>query len=72
MNRDLFARVGCALYGDRWQTQLAGALGVADRTVRRWAAGEQPVPDGVVTDLCRLMADRRIELDGLETALQSC
>jgi hypothetical protein len=33
------ADIGLALYGSRWQTELAKALGVADRTVRRWASG---------------------------------
>jgi len=45
MTRDLFCRVGAALYGPRWQSELARDLGVSDRTVRRWAAGEQPIPD---------------------------
>jgi hypothetical protein len=29
---DLLERIGKALYGDRWQTQLAKALGMSDRT----------------------------------------
>jgi DNA-binding transcriptional regulator YiaG len=34
---------GQALYGPRWQSELARALGVSDRTVRRWSAsGELP------------------------------
>ena len=30
---------------------LAGRLGVADRQVRRWEAGNSPVPDGVAGEL---------------------
>jgi hypothetical protein len=65
MNRDLFVRAGRALYGDRWQTQLAQALGVADRTVRRWAAGEQAVPDGAAADIYTLVVERRAELEDI-------
>jgi len=38
-------RVGTALYGGFWQTQLADDLGVNPRTLRRWLAGEIPIPD---------------------------
>lgn len=31
--------VGRLLYGERWQTPLAAALGVSDRTLRYWLAG---------------------------------
>lgn len=48
---DLFTRdargletVGLALYGHRWQSSLARDLGVLPRTVRKWAAGDKPVP----------------------------
>ena len=41
---DLLERIGKALYGDRWQTQLAKALGVSDRTVRRWFLLESDIP----------------------------
>ena len=36
----LLSRIGEALYGDRWQTQLARALGISSRTVRRWVLYE--------------------------------
>jgi DNA-binding transcriptional regulator YdaS (Cro superfamily) len=37
-------QAGRLLYGERWQAALARALGVSDRTVRRWASGAQPIP----------------------------
>jgi hypothetical protein len=49
------ATVGEALFGPRWQTPLAEAMGVSDRTVRRWVAG-QTVPPGAwaeIGELCR-------------------
>ncbi|NHN55750.1 DUF1870 family protein [Calidifontibacter sp. DB0510] len=30
---------------------LAGELGVAERTIRRWEAGAAPIPDGAAADL---------------------
>jgi hypothetical protein len=44
------------LYGaGRWQTALAKEIRVNDRTVRRWAAGDSPVPQSVAHAV-RLMA----------------
>lgn len=57
----LLADVGEALYGSRWQTDLAGELGVSDRTVRRWLAEPNAVPAGAWTDILQLM-DRRTRL----------
>ena len=68
MDRDLLIDVGVALYGAQWQTQLAEALGVADRTVRRWVAG-QAIPAGVRDDLRALVHDRRGELAELAKRL---
>jgi hypothetical protein len=55
---DLLHRVGAALYGERWQSGLARDLGVAVRTVQRWAVGDNPIPPGVWSDLDRLLAAR--------------
>lgn len=63
-------RIGEALYGERWQTPLANALGVADRTVRRWVAGDSAIPDGVRDDLAALLANRATELRRLAGELR--
>lgn len=55
---DLLRSAGEALYGPRWQTELARALGVSDRTVRRWVAGATPVPPEALTGLRRLCVRR--------------
>jgi len=69
MTRDLFCRVGGALYGPRWQSELARDLGVSDRTVRRWAAGEQPIPD-TAADLCATaVLARMLQLNALAREL---
>lgn len=59
MNPAHLAQAGAALYGPRWQTDLARALDVSDRTVRRWVAGSDPLPAGVAADLRRLCEARR-------------
>jgi hypothetical protein len=41
---EMLSRVGEALYGDRWQTQLAKALGISGRQMRRWASMEMDIP----------------------------
>lgn len=33
-----------ALFGSRWQTELARHCGVDARTVRRWKAGDREIP----------------------------
>lgn len=65
MSSRLIQQVGQALYGDRWQTDMARALGVSDRTVRRWVAGVDEPRPGVYADLYRLVLERAAELDAL-------
>ncbi len=59
-------RVGVAMYGPRWQTDLARDLGIADRTIRRYATGVVAVPDGFWTHLAKVVRRRR---DGMDAAL---
>ncbi len=65
MTNDLMCKCGEALYGPRWQRELAAALDVDERTMRRWVAGDSPVPDGVNVDLLRLLTERADEIDDL-------
>ena len=58
---NLITETGRALYGVRWQSEMARDLGVNERTVRRWAAGEYEAPDGVYAEL-RALATRRLRL----------
>lgn len=61
MTRDELAQAGRALYGERWQSPLARALGMGDRHMRRLAAGETPVSPGIARDVTRLLGRRRAE-----------
>lgn len=54
---DLLREAGEALYGPRWQSDLARDLKVTDRTVRRWAAGAD-VPSAVRLELAELLKAR--------------
>lgn len=65
MTPRLLTECGAALYGDRWQSELARDLDVTDRTVRRWLAGDQPVPSGVAVDLHRMLIERVADIDDL-------
>lgn len=59
----LLKDAGEALYGPRWQTDLAADLNVSDRTMRRWLSGADDLPAGVAFDLWRLCEERSALLD---------
>lgn len=65
MSTKLLSDVGEALYGPRWQTELARDLAVADRTMRRWVAGDGEPGPGVWLDLLRITQERAMALDAL-------
>jgi len=67
----LLRDAGEALYGPRWQTDIARDLHVSDRTVRRWLAGSADLPPGVVTDLRRLCEARAVALDNLAESFRT-
>lgn len=63
MSNKLLKDAGEALYGPRWQSDLAKDLGVSDRTIRRWASGADDLPSGVALDLWRICLERSADLD---------
>lgn len=67
----LLVECGEALYGPRWQSELARDLAVSDRTVRRWVAGTSEVPAGLWLDLLRLTQERAALLDALSERLRA-
>lgn len=62
--RPLIVAIGLALWGTRWQSDMARDLGVSDRTVRRWVAGDH-VPPGIYADLAEIARERRTDIDAL-------
>lgn len=69
MDRALLTRVGEALYGPRWQRELADALAVNERTMRRWLTGERHIPEHLSEDLLRLVQGRGEDLAKLAIEL---
>ena len=61
--------IGEALYGPRWQTQLAIDVGVSDRTVRRWVSGQDVPRLGVLLNLRDIMTRKRARLEELERTI---
>lgn len=61
MTPDELRTAGEALYGPRWQCQLARTLGVNDRSVRRWLTGELVVPVAVALAIRGLLALRNYD-----------
>ena len=66
----LLAECGEALYGPRWQSELARDLDVSIRTMQRWAAGAIDPPNGIWLDLLRLTQERAAVLDALAPRLR--
>lgn len=62
MTIEMLARIGRLLYGEYWQRELAAALDVDDRTVRRWVAADSRIPH-IEVDVMRLLHDRIIEIE---------
>jgi len=63
------AEIGSALYGPSWQSKLAATLNVADRTVRRWAAGKG-VPRDIELVLAQLLKAHAKYLRGIAKDLE--
>lgn len=57
-HRVLLEQAGEALYGPRWQSELARGVGVADRTMRRWIADPHEIPAGVWLDIGKMLRKR--------------
>jgi hypothetical protein len=68
-HRELLQRAGQALYGDNWQSELARALGISDRTMRRWIAEPYVIAAGVWGDLDRLLLARVMTIEKLRNDL---
>ena len=64
-----FSQIGELLYGPQWRTALAISLNIAERTVRRWADGINPIPDGIPIVLATLCRDRAEQLSKIADQL---
>jgi predicted transcriptional regulator len=67
----LIRAVGEALFGQRWQSDLADHLAVNRRTVRRWASGDDEPRTGVWLELQKLLSERAKAQIQLREAIRS-
>lgn len=63
MTPEILAVVCEALYGPLWQNKLARELEINDRTVRRWASGENEISEWVPAQLMEIAQEQRAALD---------
>jgi hypothetical protein len=64
-HQQLLQLCGEALYGPRWQSELARAIDISDRTMRRWLADPHEIPFGVWKDIQELLLQRAIDIEKL-------
>ena len=63
-------KAGFALYGEQWRSELARALGVTDRTIRRWAHDEYSIPNDARERIIVLCGQRVEMLAGVMRRLE--
>ena len=63
--RDMLTETGKALYGPCWQRELARALHVNERTMRRWVSGETQPPSTIAAELTELIRLKIFRLSDL-------
>lgn len=54
--------IGKYLYGERWKTPLAAALGMSLHTLKSVAYGSRKLNDKTINDVYQLAADKQIEV----------
>ena len=68
MTKDKLIRIGTALYGERWQTDLAKALLMRDaRAIRQWLSGERKIPVGLDVAIDVLIEEKIETLNNIRT-----
>ena len=71
-SRALLISAGQLLFGERWQTELARALGLSDgRRIRQWLSGDRPIPVGIWDDLRELLEDRSSKMELVVKQIQA-
>lgn len=65
LTKEELAAVGAALFGSRWKSELAQALGRHHDTVKGWASGKRSIPETVTKELHTLVNSRILDLRSL-------
>lgn len=58
------------LFGEHYSSSASAALGIHERTIRRFAKGETEPPPGVLLDLLTLVEAKQLALRVLAKALE--
>lgn len=66
-NVEKMARVGEMVYGNNWQSPISRALGINDRTIRRYAAGTSNIGSEFSS---RLLAAMEHEMNKIKSAIE--
>lgn len=67
---ELITKIGLALYGEYWRTDMAKVRDVRRHSIDEWSRGQgAPVPAGVWAELAGDVAARLSELDELSKLL---
>lgn len=62
---------GEALFGQRWQTDIARALGLKDgRRVRQWLSGDRRLPVNIDKDIIKLLEDRKLKIEKILNSIR--
>jgi hypothetical protein len=61
-DNNLITRTGLALWGARWQSEMAKTLNVREDTVQDWRQGRSSIPNGVLEDLLKISWNRYYEI----------
>lgn len=70
MTDNLITRAGVALWGERWQADMARKLEVHKDTVQDWRQNRGKPRPGVYIDLLRIAVERQAELDDIVEELK--
>lgn len=71
MSEALIIRIGAALWGERWQADMARALGVHRDTVQDWRQGRSTPRPGVYADLLKIATGRHAEISEIVDELNN-
>jgi hypothetical protein len=63
LSKEILKLVGEFLFGEQWQAPLARDISVGERSMRRWAAGTDEIPNGVWRDIGFRLESMRGDLD---------
>lgn len=58
MTIEHLTKIGIALYGTQWQSDLARALDIESRRIRQWLKEERPLPNWLENELNSLLAEK--------------